>query len=256
MAPSAAPPLDLPGVPPDTAAALDSFRAELAQAAGPNLAGLLLYGGLARGRYHPGRSDVNVVVLLHDVSAAALAAVAPVLRAAWRALRVEPMLLTPAEVPASAEAFPTKFLDIQRHHVVLAGDDPFAALAVSRERLRAAVEQSLRNLALRLRRRFVAVADQPRVVAALLASVTRPLAIELESLLRLAGQEVPAEDRTVAVFAAAAAAFGLDGEALAQLAALRRGEPPPADLPGLCSRVLAAVARAADYARQGKGGPA
>ena len=48
------------------------------------LAGLLVYGGLARGRYRPGKSDVNVVVVLREAGAAALAAIAPALRTAGR----------------------------------------------------------------------------------------------------------------------------------------------------------------------------
>src|SRR5262245_60889076 len=92
-------------VPANVAAALKRMRDDLASAAGANLAGLILYGGLARGRYRAGKSDVNVIVLLHDVSAGALAAVAPALRAAWRAAAVEPMVLTPSEVPAVAVAF-------------------------------------------------------------------------------------------------------------------------------------------------------
>jgi len=54
------------GAPAGVVAAIDRLREELAGAAGANLAGLILYGGLARGRYRPGRSDVNLIVLLHD----------------------------------------------------------------------------------------------------------------------------------------------------------------------------------------------
>ncbi len=63
----------LPGAPAAIARAIERLKDELARAAGENLAGLILYGGLARGRYRPGKSDVNVVVLLHDASPSALA---------------------------------------------------------------------------------------------------------------------------------------------------------------------------------------
>src|SRR5581483_2404326 len=110
------------GLPTDVSAALRRLSEELGRAAGGNLKGLLLYGGVARGRYRPGRSDINLVVLLADMSVAALQAIAPALRAAWRAARVEPILLKPEEVPATTAAFATKFLDIKEHHIVLAGE--------------------------------------------------------------------------------------------------------------------------------------
>jgi hypothetical protein len=240
------------GAPPAVTAMLRLFRDDLIRTAGTNLAGLLLYGGLARGRFRPGQSDVNVVVLLHDMSAPSLAAIAPVLRAAWRGAGVVPLLLTPAEVRQTADAFAPKFLDIQEHHLLLVGEDPFVDLEVRREPLRLRIEQELRNLLLRLRRRFVAIGDNPAELSAVLCNAARPLAIELASLLRLAGKPVHGEDRTAAIFAVAAAAFDLDGGTLARLADLRAEGKPLDDAPALYGKVLACVARAADWAAQMK----
>jgi hypothetical protein len=236
--------------PPAIAAALDRLKDELTRTAGKNLAGLVLYGGLARGRFRPGQSDVNVLVLLHDVSAASLAAIAPAMRAARRAAGVEPLVLTPGEVRAAADAFPTKFLDIKDYHVVLAGEDPFGSLEVSREAIRRRAAQQLRNMALRLRHRYLALADDPEAQAAALASVARPLALEIAALLRLAGKPVPLEDRTTALFAVAATAFDLDPDALARLAALRQNPRTKEDTPALYAKVLAITARLADLADQ------
>jgi hypothetical protein len=242
------------GAPPAVAAMLRLFRDDLVRTAGTNLAGLLLYGGLARRRFRPGQSDVNVVVLLHDMSAPSLAAIGPVLRAAWRGAGVVPLLLTPAEVRRTAEAFPTKFVDIQEHHLLLAGVDPFVGLDVKRENLRLRTEQELHNLLLRLRRHYVTLGDEPAELSAVLANVARPLAIELASLLRLAGKPVQGEDRTAAIFAAAASAFELDGNALAQLADLRADGKPPEDAPAFYGKILASVASAAERAAQMKEG--
>jgi hypothetical protein len=211
------------------------------------LAGLVIYGSLARGRYHPGKSDINLIVLLRDISAVSLAAIAPPLRSAWRALRVEPLILMPAEVGRVAADFPTKFLDIQAHHVVLAGEDPFVGLEVAREQLRARLEQALRNLSLRLRRRYVALVHDPMAVALMLANMARPLALELATLLRLAGKEVPTEDRTVAIFETTAKVFHLDAETLMRLAALRRDTQPASDLAELFTQVLTVISQAADH---------
>lgn len=248
----AAPALEGLGAPAATAAALGRLRDELQGAAGRNLAGLVIYGSLARGRYHAGKSDINLVVLLRDVSATSLAVIAPALRSAWRALRVEPLILMPAEISRVAADFPTKFLDIKAHHVVLAGEDPFVGLVVAREHLRTRLEQALRNLSLRLRRRYVALVHDPAAVPVMLANMARPLALELATLLHLAGHEVPAEDRTVAIFEATAKAFGWDAGTLTRLAALRRDAQPASDLADLFTGVLAIIAQAADRVAQMK----
>ncbi len=245
---SGPPSLEGLGAPAGVVAAIGRLREELAGAAGANLAGLILYGGLVRGRYRPGRSDVNVIVLLHDATAASLAPLAPPLQAAWRAVRVEPMVLTPAEVRHAADAFPTKFLDIKEHHIVLAGDDPFVGLEVARAALQVRVEQELHNLALRLRRRYLATAGEPAELMPILLDAARPLALALAALLRLAGRAVPEADRSATIFREAAEAFDLDGESLAALAALRRDETPALGLSDLYGRVLESAVRAAEVA--------
>lgn len=245
------PGLESLGVPAAVVPVLQRLRDDVMRAAGANFAGLILYGGLARGRFRPGRSDINIVLLLNDMSGKSLAEVAPALRAAWRAARVEPLLLTPAEVKGAADAFATKFLDIQTFHVVLAGDDPFAGLTINREHLWLRVEQELRNLSLRMRRRYITIADDPDDMTAMLLRIARPLAIELETLLRLKGKTVPAVDRSAAVFESAADAFQLDREALARLAVLRQDMKLPMDeVPGLYHRVLDSITRAANIADQ------
>ncbi|MBI3726308.1 hypothetical protein HY251_20475 [bacterium] len=243
-----APSLEELGAPAEVASALRELQAELARSAGANLAGLVLYGGLARRRYRPGKSDVNLAVLLRDASGAELAKIAPGLRAAWRAARIEPWILTPDEVRKAADVFPTKLQDIQAHHVALSGEDPFHDLTVEREHVRLRIEQELRNLALRLRRRFISTIDDRGALAAGLAATVAPLAVELAALVRLSGKQVPEDDTPAAVFAAAAAAFDLDREALARLAGLALETSAPDDAASLYGRVLQAVARSAEAA--------
>jgi len=119
------------------------------------------------------------------------------------------------------------------------------------EAVRLRIEQSLRNMVLRLRRRFLGIAKDEHGQEMALKGVARPLALELGALLRLTGQPTPAEDRTSALFADAARAFDLDGEALAHLARLRAGEKL-GDLTNLYERVLQSITRAADRVAQMK----
>jgi hypothetical protein len=241
-------PHPIPGAPAEIAAEIDRLTNALTQAAGPNLAGLILYGGLARGRFRPGNSDVNVVVLLHDASFSALIEIAPALQTARRSAGVAPMILTPSEVSEAADVFPTKFLDIKRYHLVLAGEDPFAMLEVPHEHVRLRIEQELRNMLLRLRRLGLDAVTDARLRARGLTRIARPLAIQLSDLLRLAGKQVPAGDRTSAIFEAAAAVFDLNAIALASLAELRLNARPENVVGCLFGDVLNVVAQAVDVA--------
>jgi hypothetical protein len=238
-------PLEGLDAPAEIRARIIQLRDELVRDAGANLSGLILYGGLARGRYRPGKSDINLVVLLKDASAQSLAAIAPALRRAWRAVRVEPFILKASEAQRLAETFPTKLLDIQTHKIVLMGENPFAGIEASRKLIRLRIEQSLTNIALRLRRRYISIFDDPRGLATTLADTALSLKVEFSALLQLAGKDEPSESTSAAVLEKAAAEFDLDREALLMMAALRRDANQPEDLSKLYNRALATIDRAA-----------
>jgi hypothetical protein len=240
--------LDEVGAPAEIRVALERLCQELIEAASENLVSVTLFGGLARGRFRSGRSDVDLVVVLRDMSAANLAAIAPALRSAWRAVRVEPLLLALREIPRLTTLFPTKLLDIQAHHVVLWGEDPVAGIIASSEEIRHRVEQELRNLGLRLRRRFIAVSDDDQGARQAIGSVVRPLAIQLGWLLRLSGQQLPQDDRTAAIFNLAVSRWKLDGELLTELAALRANDGNVDGALNLFDRLLSTVDRLAEIA--------
>jgi len=235
-------------LPPELSSALERLAAELTAAAGENLKSLVLYGGLARGRYRPGRSDVNVAVVLADAGASELEKLAPALRAAWRSVRADPFIILAAEIPRVLDVFPTKLLDIQSRHVLLAGADLFQGLEVRPEDVRRRAEQELRNLSMRMRRTYVSIHDDPAALARSLAEVARPLALQLATLLDLSGRELPAEDRSAAIFAASAEPFGLDARVLARVAELRQQPAAQDGMASLYAQAMEQVARAAEVA--------
>jgi hypothetical protein len=235
-------------LPPDVAAALDELGTALRAAAGDNLLGLVLYGGLARGRYNPGTSDINLVVLLRDASAAAIGAIAPTLHAAWETSRVEPLIMSPSELPRLALAFPTKMLDIQRRHIALIGEDPFDGIAPKREHIRLRVEQELRNLALLMRRRFVAIHDDPVALAAAVDDAAATLAVNLRALLFLRGIVSDERQPALAIYERAAQTFGLDAAALDATKRLHRSADDATISAELFGRLLDTIGKAADVA--------
>lgn len=246
--PNIRPVADLIQAPPEITATLETLRTNLAAAAGDKLAALIVFGSVARGRYRPKQSDVNVAVLLRDTSRGTLEAITPALKAAWRAVVVEPMILGVDEIGRMADIFPVKLLEIQSHHVVLHGDDPLAGLEINREHLRLRTEQELRNLLLRLRRRYISIVGDDRAMSAALADAARSLAVDLATLMQLCGKELPDDSHSARILEAAAAAFHLDGGALSRMAALRRSDKAETGLAELYDQALRAIERAVDIA--------
>ncbi|MCA9805065.1 MAG: nucleotidyltransferase domain-containing protein [Cyanobacteria bacterium HKST-UBA02] len=217
---------------------------DLKRVAGDNLDGVVVYGGVARGSYTEGKSDINLIILLKDASGPRLDDLSPVLKSAWRNIGIDTMILTPGEVKTSADAFPVKFLHIKEFHLVLFGEDHFGSIEVKPEHLRLRLEQELRNLSLRLRKRYIAAASDGVMVARILTEAAAPLAVLLRTLLRLTGKTEPQDNSTASAFSAASSAFELDSEALAMAAAMRHDGKCAIPARDLYARFMQSVDRA------------
>lgn len=238
--------------PPDVEQALQALVADLRAAGGDNVQGIALYGGIVKGRFTPGISDLNLLVVVRDAGLAALEALAPVLTAARRAHQVTAFVVTPDDLRQSARLFPTKLKDMQAAHRVLFGQVPLQAIQVDAGAVRLRALQDLRNAEFRLRQRAVERGAEPAVLWGGLLRGLPKVAVTLETVLRLRGESVPA-DRP-GVIRAAARAFGV--EPFADLAGVHRHDPRPADaaaralvdkylqaLSTLCARIEAGVGR-------------
>jgi predicted nucleotidyltransferase len=135
----------------DIEKALAALVAQLREAAGPNLLGVALYGGPAKGRFTPEVSDVNVLIVLADVELERLLAIAPAVTRALLESRAIPFVVTPGDLAVSARLFPAKVLDMQASHRVLWGDVHLDGLAMAPEDLRLRARQEIKNTELRLR---------------------------------------------------------------------------------------------------------
>ena len=147
---------------------------------------MVLYGSAAEGRLRA-TSDVNVVVVLRRFDRAKVDALREDFRVAQAAIRLEAMFLLDSEIAAAAVEFASKFDDIRRRHVVLAGDDPFSALEIPRDALVRRLRQTLLNLTLRLRQKYVERSLREEQAALTVADAAGPLRASAAAILELEG---------------------------------------------------------------------
>ena len=113
------------------------------------------------------------------------------LRLAEAAIKLRAMFLLEEEVQPATQAFAVKFADIQRRRRVLYGDDPFAAISVSREDSIFRLKQTLLNMILRLRESYISRGLREEQLVATIADVAGPLRSCAATLLELEGAGAP-----------------------------------------------------------------
>jgi hypothetical protein len=176
---------------------LSELVSRLRDAAGDRLLAVVLYGSAARGDFHDRVSDFNVLLELRDLELPTLATLGdPV---AWWLRKHQPMprIFSPEVIAGAADVFPIEFLDISQHHVVLFGEDPFAALEVHTDHLRIQCERELREKLMRVREAYIEARGKPRLLQRLLAESFPTFLALFRGCLHLRSKPVPAHNAEV-----------------------------------------------------------
>lgn len=188
---------------------------------GENLNSFVLYGSSVRGDMVPDLSDVNVLVILNHSSPEAHRAIAMIISGFPK---VSPFVLSKWELPRSRRVFAVKFMSIGRFYKVLYGDDPLADFGPSQALLSFLLEQSIRNLRLRLKRDYIRFASNPARYRQVLSNQAASLFVSLSEVLRSAGIEVPSSRQKRPEIIGKV--FHSDASVLADLLELRKTQKP------------------------------
>ncbi len=202
--------------------ALTQFVQDVQSLYGGDLIAVSLYGSAATGEHVPGRSDINVVVVLSRLTPTLLRKASARHRAWARRGFATPMFFDSEFLRDAVDAFPIEFLDMQIHHRTLWGPDLLASLRIGAEPLRRQCEHELRGKLLRLRQAYVESAGSPRDLEAVLVSAATGLVVLTRTLLHLAGEE--RRGSTAVVLDRVESRFGVSAAHLRKAWQLKRGE--------------------------------
>jgi predicted nucleotidyltransferase len=201
-------------------ASVDRIAGEMARAFGDALVSVTLYGSVARGTTLPGIADVNLLIVLREVSLDTLASLRKVL-GSREDCRVTPYLLTHQELPQVVEAFPTRFLEMKRGYRVLSGQDVLAGLQIDKKVLESRARQELLNILLRFRHAMLGSTEAGDLERDLQAFL-QPLLKVLRSLVCVRTDQHIESRRELIL--SAARQFAFESDPLLQLSNWRSGK--------------------------------
>jgi predicted nucleotidyltransferase len=221
---------------------------DLTRAYGGALVSVVLYGSAARGEYHEGISDLNVLVLLSSTDAATLRLGSDVARGWAVEGNPPPLVLGAEEWRRSADVFPIELADIRDAHRVLRGADPFEGITIEMADLRLQTENELKGKYIRLRQHYLLAAARPEELGALLKQSLSTFLVLFRAVLRLARDDAAARDHEEVIRRTATHVVFDPEPLLGVLRARRSGEKlkPAADAPEVLG-YLDAVGRVVEW---------
>jgi predicted nucleotidyltransferase len=228
-------------LPAEVGQTLRSYLKEVTELFGSSLQGVVLYGSAATGDFLPGRSNINLLLLLSQCEPSILQSYAKIQRRWGKEGVVVPLFLSEAELRASADLFPLEYGEIKEHHVLLAGRDPFPSLHIDQRNLRLQCEQEILGNLVRLRQRFVEGGGKQEAILILLPLSLNALFPCLRGLLRVLG--IPAPKGAEALLKDLPSALGFDSTVLQEVLRLKQGRisPGPIETPRLFERYVSSL---------------
>ncbi len=248
--------LSLDGLPNEVHDTLDAFVTQVTETFGDIVEGIILYGSAVRGDFLPGRSNLNILLLLTSSQPDVLQRYAKLHRRWSKEQIVVPLFVTEQELQATASVFPLEYLEMQAHHRLLVGHDPLVGLKIDLRHLAIQVEQGLHGNLIRLRQRYVEGGSGTEAAAILLPLSVTSLLPCLRGIQRLLGH--PLTQPSDAVIKELETTLDADLTGLHDALQLKRGliTPGPAEVPRLFQRHVASleslIERFAEFKRQGR----
>jgi hypothetical protein len=231
----------------DHNAKLDALATDLERALGKDLVSLVLYGSAARGDYHAAHSDVNLLLILTDASAAALRPIGPIVHRWVKTGHPPPLIFAEHGWRGSTDVFPIEIEDMRQAHRVLRGRDPLEGLATSAADQRQELEREVLGKLLQLRAEYAASGPHPKALEALLVTSASTFFALFRAVLRLTGSVPPQPPEDLV--RAAARLVGFDPGAfdwvLRRLAGHQAAHLTQFD--PIAERYLGAIERLAEY---------
>lgn len=207
---------------------LSRFVGQIHQQWSADLVGLVLFGSAARGDFITGRSNINVLLVVQNLSVDHLRRAGQLHREWGKQQIIAPLLMTNDNLARSRSLFPLEFLQMAQHHVVLAGEDSFGEIQIDTARLGWQCEQELMANLLRVRQRFVEGEGRIEAIQALLLlSITAVLPC-IRGLLYCLGQ--PSKETDMPILEALSTTLQFDPTIFLDILKVKRGLSSPGSL--------------------------
>lgn len=135
--------------------AIEKYVRAILSRFGDDVLSIIMYGSAVKDNYFPGASDLNLMVVFPEFTTEKLKAISPIVKGFRGRNRIESFVMGLNDIETSTDVFPIRYLDIKKHHRILAGKPIFDEIEIDSSNIRYDLERQVRNISLRLRQMYM-----------------------------------------------------------------------------------------------------
>ena len=168
---------------------IEQYAAQVRALAGENGLALTLFGEIATGTFDLNKNTVRNVLVLNTVDLEVLRLLAQSGAKLGKARISAPLIMTPAYINASLDAFPLEMIEIHQSNMTLFGEDYFNALSFNEGHIRLQCERELKSILIGMRQGLLAAAGRERLLGMLETQVVERLIRTIRGVLWLKAEK-------------------------------------------------------------------
>ncbi len=195
---------NLTGLVPAVADKIAPMLGDLLGAHASNIHSIHITGSAVIADYHEKLSDINSLVVLHNMDLRFVTFLAPLGGKYGKKRIAAPIVMTPEYIRKSLDAFPIEFLDFKLIHRTVYGPDILKDLEIARSPLRLQAEREIKTKLIGLRQGYISsLGKKEHLSSVLVRSFTGSMAL-FRAIISLLGKEPPvARAEVIAAFGTA-----------------------------------------------------
>jgi hypothetical protein len=219
--------VNLKDIIPSVAGKMRPFIEEILRGHASNVHSFHIVGSAVIPDYNEKLSDINSVVVLHNMDLKFISFLAPLGKKYGKKRIAAPLVMTPEYIRDSRDAFPIEFLDFKLIHKTVYGEDIFRDIEIARQPLRLQCEREIKTKLIGLRQGYISSLGKKEPLATLLVrSIIGSMAL-FRAIISLLGKEPPvARSEVIKTYETAA---GIEADIFAKLLLLKSGEMKPSE---------------------------
>lgn len=164
---------------------------DLLRAHEANLHSVHIVGSAVIQDYDEKLSDINSLVLLHNMDLRFITYLAPLGKKYGKKRIAAPLVMTPEYITHSLDAFPIEFLDFKLIHKTIYGTDVLQDLQIAEPELRLQCEREIKTKLIHVRQGYISsLGKKEQLSASLVRSITGSMAL-FRAIITLFGEEPP-----------------------------------------------------------------
>jgi hypothetical protein len=156
-----------------------------------------IVGSALTADYDSKTSDINSVLVLHKMNLKFLEFLAPLGKKHGKKKVAAPLIMTPAYIITSLDAFPIEFLNIKILHHTVFGEDIFQNLDIKKTDLRRQCERELKIKLIGLRQGYISASGDRRILTQSFQDSFSGYIPLFKAIIMLLGKETPQNNEEV-----------------------------------------------------------